>query len=131
MRCKLYLDEFECKATCIAHGKDEDDLEITKAVMEAQFQEIDEKLNEQVDKFGIDIDNLDIDAKELNEENAVDFADLPSEIKKHIRFVEGNPLDATEKNYSDKAHVFLESTFYKKESASPELKYDFETVSWY
>src|SRR4030042_5301087 len=72
MRCKLYLDEFECKATCIAHGKDEDDLEITKAVMEAQFQEIDEKLSEQVDKFGIDLDNPDIDAKELNAENDED-----------------------------------------------------------
>jgi len=131
VRCKLYLDEFERKTTCIAYGKDEDDPQITEAVMKEQYKEVDEKLSEQMDKFGIDLDNPYIDEKELNKENAVDFEDLPPEIQKHIRFVENNPLDAAAKKYLDKAHTFLESTFYKNEPVSSKLKYDFETISWY
>ena len=69
------------------------DLEITKAVMETQYKEIDEKLSEHMDKFDIDIDNPDIDEDEIDEENAVDFESLPPDIQKHIRFVENNPLD--------------------------------------
>ena len=131
VHCKLYLDEFERKTTCIAYGKDEDDPRITEAVMEEQYKEVDEKLGEQMDKFGIGLDGSYIDEKELNKEDAVDFEDLPPEIQKHIRFVENNPLDVTAKKYSNKAHTFLESTFYKNESVSPELKYDFESISWY
>ena len=131
IHCKLYLDEFERKTTCIAYGKDEDDPQITKAVMEEQYREADEKLNEQMDKFGIDLDNADIDEKELNEEDMVNFEDLPPEIQKHIRFVENNSLNATAKNYFDKAHVFLKDTFYKNEPVNPEFQYDFETISWY
>jgi len=131
VRCRLYLDEFECKATCIAHGKDEDDLEITEAIMEAQYKEVDDMLNKQIEKFGIDLDNPDIDEKWLSEENAVDFEDLPLDMQKHIRFVESNPLDHTAKQYRNKAHSFLESTFYKNEAVKPESKYDFQVISWY
>ena len=131
VRCRIYLDEFECKATCIAHGKDENDLEVTKAVLEAQYKEVDGMLNEHIDKIGINLDNSDIDDEEFNEKDAVDFEDLPPDIQKHIRFVENNPLDATAKNYSDKAHVFLEKTYYLNEKAHPTLKYDFETANWY
>jgi hypothetical protein len=60
--CRLYLDEFERKATYIAYGKDEDDAEITKAVIEAQHKEVEEILSAQMDKFGIDLDNPDIRA---------------------------------------------------------------------
>jgi len=131
VRCRLYLDEFERKATCIAHGKEEDDAEIARAVMEAQYKEADENLSGYIDKFGIDLDNPDIDEKWLSEEDAVDFEDLPSDIQKHIRFVKNNPLDNTAKQYHKKAHSFLENTFYKDESATPDLKYDFESISWY
>jgi len=130
-RCRLYLDEFERKITCIAYGKDENDSKITEAVMEAQCRQADDMLNEHIEKFGIDLDNPDIDEKWLSEEDAVDFEDLPPDIQKHIRFVENNPLDNTAKQYHKKAHSFLENTFYKDESARPDLKYDFESVSWY
>lgn len=131
IRCTLYKDELERKMTCIAHGRDEDDPEITKAVMETQYQGLDEKLSEQIDKFGVDLDNPDIDEDDLNEEDAVDFEDLPSDIQRHIQFVENNPLDATAKNYSDKTHAFLKKTFYGNKKNAPEIKSDFETISWY
>lgn len=129
--CKLYLDEFEQKTTCIAHGKDEDDSEITEAVMRAQYEEVEEKFNEEVEEFGLDLDYPDISEDELSEEDAVDLKDLPSEIQKHIRFVENNPLKTVAKNYSDKACIFLKQTFYKKEPDDAQLSYDFQTVSWY
>lgn len=126
IRCKLYQDELEQKLTCIAHGKDEDDLEITKAVLEEQFNDIEKKLSDCADKFGVDFD---ID--EPNEENEIDFKDLPEEVQKHIKFVENNPLDITAEQYCNKAHTFLEKTFYKKDFAETALRYDFETISWY
>jgi len=130
-RCRLYLDEFERKVTCIAYGKDEDDSKITEAVIEAQCRQVDDMLNEHIERFGIDLDNPDIDEKWLSEEDAVDFEDLPPDIQKHIRFVENNPLSCTTEQYRKKTHAFLENTFYKNEAACPEFKYDFETISWY
>ena len=131
IRCTLYKDELERKITCIAHGRNEDDPEITEAVMEVQYKEIDEKLREHMDKFGIDLDNLDIDEDKFDEADAIDFEDLPPDIQKHIRFVENNPLDKAAENYCHKAYAFLKETFYKNESAHLNLKYDFEAVSWY
>ena len=131
IHCRLYKDELERKITCIAHGKDEDDPEITKAVMEAQYKEVDEALSEHMDKFGIDLDNPDIDKNELDEEDAIDLEDLPRDIQKHIRFVENNPLDNTVKNYSHKAHAFLKETFYGDKKMAREFRCDFETISWY
>jgi hypothetical protein len=113
LHCRLYLDEFEQKTTCIAHGRDEDDPEITAYVLEKQFEGVEEAM------------------EKINEENEIDFEDLPQDIQKHIRFVENNPLEGTAKQYRKKAHAFLEATFYKDWAANPELKYDFETVSWY
>jgi hypothetical protein len=129
IRCTLYKDELERKMTCIAHGRDEDDPEITELVMEAQYKEIDEKLKERIDKFNIDLDDPDIG--ELNEENEIDFENLPENIQRHIKYVENNLLDATAKNYCRGARVFLEGTFYKNEKVYFELKHDFETISWY
>lgn len=131
IRCPIYKDELERKITCIAHGRDEDDLEITKAIIEAQFKEVDERLSEGIDKFGIDLDNPDIDEGRLDEEDIVNFEDLPPDIQKHIRFVQSNPLNATVKKYCEITHVFLEKTFYKDNKIDPKLKNDFETVSWY
>lgn len=129
--CTLYKDELERKITCIAHGRDEDDLEIREAVMDAQYKVIDEKLREHMDKIGIDLDNPDIDEDKFNEVDAIDFEDLPPDIQKHIRFVENNPLDKAAENYCHKACAFLKETFYKNKSAYLSLKYDFEAVSWY
>lgn len=131
MRCRLYKDELERKITCIAHGRDEDDPEITEAIMEAQYKEIEEKLDEYMHKFGIDLDSLDIDEDKLDGEGVVDFEDLPSDIQKHIRFVQGQHLNATAKRYLKISHAFLEKTYYNNKKIDPKLKNDFETVSWY
>lgn len=131
IRCTLYKDELERKITCIAHGRDEDDPEITEAVIDAQYEEIDEKLSQHLDKFGIDLDNPEIDEDELNEERLIDFNDLPEDIRKHIRFIENNPLSATARQYRKKAHEFLKERFYKGEKKYSGLHYDFQTVSWY
>jgi hypothetical protein len=131
MRCKVYQDELECKMTCIAHGREPDDPEITEAVLKEQYKDIDEKLSRCMDKFGIDIDNPDIDEDKFDEACAVNFEGLPLDIQKHIRFVENNSLDKAAENYCHKAYAFLKETFYKNESAYSGLKYDFETVSWY
>ena len=131
IRCTLYKDELERKITCIAHGRGEDDPEITEAVMNAQYKEIDEKLNEGMDKFGINLDNPDIDDDELGEGHLIDFNDLPEDIQKHIKFVENDPLPATAEQYRKRAHNFLKETFYKDEKKYAELNYDFQTVSWY
>jgi hypothetical protein len=131
IRCTLYKDEMERRLTCIAHGRDENDPEITKAVLEEQCKDIDEKLGEQTEKIGMDIDCPDIDESGLNEDGAVDFEDLPPEVQKHIRFVENNTLDKTARNYCGIAHAFLKDTFYKDTEVPSEVKYDFETVSRY
>lgn len=131
IRCSLYKDELERKITCIAHGRDEDDPEITETVMNAQYKEVDEKLSEHMGKIGIDLDNPEIDEDELDEEHLIDFNDLPEDIQKHIKFVENNPLPATAEQYRKKTHSFLKETFYKDEKKYATLNYDFQTVSWY
>jgi len=82
-------------------------------------------------KFGIDLDNPDIDEDDLDKDNAVDFKDLPPEIQKHIKFVENNTLDRAAKNYLDRTHAFLKETFYKNNKIYSNIKYDFETISWH
>lgn len=131
IRCTLYKDELERKITCIAHGRDEDDPEITKAVLEAQYKDIDEKIGAAMDKFGIDLDNPEIDEDGLGEESLIDFDDLPQDIQRHIKFVENNSLRSTVEQYRKKAYGFLKETFYKDEKKFAKLNYDFQTVSWY
>lgn len=130
-RCSLYKDELERKITCIAHGRDENDTEITGAVLEAQYGQTDEILSEHIDKYGIDLDNPDIDEDDLTEEDAIDFDALPQEIQNHIKFVENNPLSTTVEQYCKRAHEFLKDTFYKDDKKYAAFNYDFETVGWY
>lgn len=117
MRCRLYLDEFEQKITCIAHGRDPDDPEITVEVIRRQYEELDKILEEYEEELDIDFD-------------AVDDPEF-EKIKAHIKFVENNPLPKTAEQYFKKADKFLKETFYKKENKWPELNYDFKTVVWY
>jgi hypothetical protein len=131
IRCMLYKDELERKLTCIAHGRDEDDPEITEAVLKEQYKDIDEKLSQCMDKFGIDLDNPGMDEDGEDEEHLVNFEDLPPDIQKHIRFVENNPLSVTAEQYRKKTYNFLKETFYKDEKKYATLNYDFQTVSWY
>jgi len=117
MRCKLYQDELEQKITCIAYGREPYDPEITEKIMRQQFEDIEEKLEQFVEENEIDLDDTDDPEFE--------------KIRKHIEFVENNPLDTTAEQYRKRAHEFLESTFYNKEGIGSELAYDFETVAWY
>lgn len=71
------------------------------------------------------------DEDDLDEEDMIDFEDLPEDIQKHIKFVENNPLPATAEQYRKRAHNFLKSTFYKDEKKYAALNYDFQTVAWY
>lgn len=117
MRCRLYQDEFECKATCIAHGRDPDDLEITMEVLKKQFEPVDKLIQEFMEEHEIDVD--DIDDSEFGE------------IRKHIEFVEKNPLKATAEQYRKKTHKFLEGVFYNKKNIKSGIVNDFETIAWY
>jgi len=117
-RCRLYQDEFEQRTTCIAYGKDPDDAEITKEVIEKQFEGVDEKLQQFMEENEIDFDDIDDSEYEKRE--------------KHLEsIVKNNPLNITARQYLKKAGQFLKKTFYKKEGVSPELVYDFEAVAWY
>lgn len=117
MRCKLYQDEFEQKITCIAHGREPDDPEITEEVMRRQFEDTEKKIEQFMEENEIEID--DIDEPEFEE------------IKEDIESVENNPLDAAAEQYRKIAQEFLENTFYDKKDVKSELIYDFETVAWY
>jgi hypothetical protein len=72
---------------------------------------------------------------EHEEEFEIDFGEINDpefeKIKDHIKFVENNPLQITVELYLDKAHKFLEATFYKDASPEPNLVHDITTVSWY
>ena len=117
MRCKLYQDEFEQKITCIAHGREPYDPEITEQVISKQFEDIEEKI------------------EQFMEENEIDFDDIDNpefeKIRNHIEFVENNSLDATAEQYHKRAHKFLKDTFYDKKKISSKLVFDFETLAWY
>lgn len=115
--CKVYQDEFEQKLTCIAYGREPDDLEITREVMEKQYKDLEKVFEGHEEELGIDFDEI----------NDPEF----EKIKEHIKFMENNPLQITAEQYLSKAHNFLEATFYKNDSLEPSLVYDFQTISWY
>ena len=117
MRCKLYHDEFERKATCIAYGRAPDDSEIVKDIMRQEFEGIEEKLEKFMEENQIDIDDIDTPAFGAAGE--------------HIDFLENNHLDLTAEQYCKRVDKFLKDTFYNKEGIVPELKYHFATVAWY
>jgi len=129
MRCRLYLDDLERRATCLAHGKEEDDPEITEAVLEAQHADLGRKLGETAQRLDIDLDQPDLE--EPHEDQAIEFEDLPQEIQRHITFVQNHPLPVTVDEYRKRAHQFLKNTFYEKKEVPAALKYDFETIAWY
>lgn len=103
--------------TCIAHGREPGDPEITEAVLSKQYEDAGEKLEQFAEENEIDFDS--INDPELEK------------IRGHIKFVENNPLQRTAERYLDIAHEFLKKTFYKNDSKSSEPIHDFETISWY
>lgn len=116
-RCRLYLDEFEQKITCIAHGKEPDDPEITSEVMRRQYETVEENLEKFVEENGIEFEDLDKEAQDL--------------IKKQEEFIENNPLHKTAEVYLNKARKLLKETFYKREAADTRYTSEFEIVAWY
>ena len=118
VRCRVYHDELEQKMICIAHGKNEDDPEIVRAVMERQYEEVGDKLEALSEENEIDLD-------------AIDDPEF-DRIKEHIKFVEHHPLPVTAEEYRRRAHAFLEDAFYPhQEGMSHELVHHFETIVWY
>lgn len=133
MRCRLYQDELEQKITCIAHGREPDDPEITEEVMKQQVKEVEEKLEKFMEENEIDTStSLSINGEQGR---TIDFDDIDDpefeKIKNHIEFVENNPLDATAEQYRKRAQKFLENTFFNKEGIRAKFVYDFQTVAWY
>jgi hypothetical protein len=115
----LLYDQFNCeqKITCIAHGREPDDPEMTTEVMQKQYEGLEKILEEHEEEMEIDFDEADNPEFE--------------KIKEHIKFVENNPLPVTAEQYRKKAQEFLKGTFYKEEEKYLALDYDFETVAWY
>ncbi len=116
-RCRLYLDEFEQKLTCIAYGKEPDDSEVTGEVMRQQYETVEENLEKFVEENGIEF-------KELGEE----VQDL---IKKQEEFIENNFLRKTAEAYHNKARKLLGEVFYKKGTKDFLCNSEFEIVAWY
>jgi len=117
MRCLLYQNELEQKLVCIANGKEPDDPEIIAEVLKRQFENEREELEQSMQDDEIAFDDL----------AGPEFED----IRKHIEFVENNPLDNTAEQFCKKAHEFLEKTFHNKGAVKSEILNDFETIAWY
>ncbi|MBU1044699.1 MAG: hypothetical protein KJ915_09930 [Candidatus Omnitrophica bacterium] len=120
IRCKLYQDELEQKLTCIAHGKDEDDLEITEQVIFRQFSDMDKAIENLGDEYGIESDFEQSECFDAKEE----IANLRKSIK-------DNALVCAADEYFKRAHEFLKDNFYDKKFLDQKLSADFETVNWY
>lgn len=118
LRCTLYQNELEQRLTCIGQGKDPDDPEITRAVMDRQFSEAFERIEETMDEWEVDLDEVEIESDSCS-------------IKDHISKINEDPLPQTAQNYFERTHAFLKETYYENEMLAEELKYDFDTIDWY
>lgn len=114
---RLYLDEFEQKITCIAHGKEPDDPKITTEVIRQQYEAVEENMEKFIEENGIEFDELDEGIQEA--------------IRRQEEFIENNPLHKTAQAYHQKAHKLLQETFYKEKSSDSQITCEFEIVSWY
>jgi len=113
--CSLYQQQMEEKITCIAHGREEDDLEVLKEVTRWHHEALDMDAGFPIDEL-VDID---LDDPEFET------------IKKHVTFVERHPLRKVADDYRRKAHLFLEISRYRQEAVEPRLKEHFETLDRY
>lgn len=117
-RCTLYQNEWEQKLTCIAHGREEDDPEITRAVMERQFADAAEGPEDFIDDEEDELTEVDISEPQFDS------------IRPHMEFVQNHSLPKTAQEYLERARSFLEQTYYDKNVAE-EPKHHFQTISWY
>lgn len=121
MRCKLYQDELEQKLNCIAHGKDENDWEITEQVMRRQFDDMEKRIQNSIDERGIDFYS-DFDQEDFNASEEITNPQKP---------LNDDALVAAANEYLRRAHEFLKVAFFDKNTFATRLTGDFETVTWY
>ena len=115
-RCQLYKNEFEQKITCIAHGKEPDDPEITAEVMQEQYKE----LNEAMEKLGEET------------EPDLDYMDNPDfeKIKNHIKSMQNHPMIELADIYLKQTSSILKYILSEK-TISPKLMYQFKILAWH
>ncbi len=117
MRCRLYHDELESKLTCIAHGREPDDPEITGQVIQRQWEDVMEKLEKDMEKYDINPDDID----------SADTAKLDAKEEAARK----EPLSLTAKEYCQRSHELLKTVFYEIKGTPAGSIADLETVSWY
>lgn len=113
-RCRLYQDEFERKITCIAYGREPDDLEVTKEILDKQYGDVERSIEKYIEEHNINIEEVDT-----------------SEIERVDKLTDEHSLQKTTMQYTMKAYEFLKHTFYEKKIKHAKLAQDFETISWY
>ncbi|MCK4859132.1 MAG: hypothetical protein KAS87_01080 [Candidatus Omnitrophica bacterium] len=115
--CKLYQNEFEQKITCIAHGKEPGDPEITKEVIRKQFEDTEKKI------------------EQFTEDNGMEFGgiEIPEfkKVKQNFDLGENKFLYTTARRYCKRAEEFLKDTFFNEKGIKSELAYDLEAIAWY
>ena len=121
LRCKLYKDELERNMICLGHGKDPDDHEMHKAILEEQFEQDMAGFEERLEEWGVDPNAFEDSGEDPELE----------EIKKTDTYIKNHHLHETTEQYRRKAHNFLKKTFYREGTTPKELAYDFDTVAWY
>jgi len=110
------MDELDWKLSNIADKRDPDDL-----------RNLEEKLKKEQESLSDKI-------QPWEEENDYDFSDNTFEHKdeqKKMDSLHEYPIFKTSDQYRKKAHEFLKDVYYEKEDFDSELKYDYETISWY
>ncbi|MCK5581307.1 MAG: hypothetical protein KAJ18_08550 [Candidatus Omnitrophica bacterium] len=115
--CQLYLDDLERRVTCIAHGREQDDPEVTEDIMRQQFEEIKEDLENFIEENDIDVEEIDPGDME--------------KIQNHADGIKEDPLHKTARQYSQKAKELLEKISDSNKKLSPRIFSDSQTVAWY
>ncbi|MFH1503892.1 MAG: hypothetical protein ABIH08_00655 [Candidatus Omnitrophota bacterium] len=122
-RCKLYLDEFERKTTCIAYGRPIDDFQVTSAIFEKQFEDLENLDSPYPPEFDDEFDD-DFDDEE-------DYDDIEEDEPEFQEGLDNHPLQLTAEQYCQRAHNFLKNVFYGDQDVIIKFNYDFETIAWY
>ncbi|MEK7449129.1 MAG: hypothetical protein AAB019_06565 [Planctomycetota bacterium] len=125
--CRLFHDEYERRVMNIAHGRAEDDL----AAFEEQFKEKLARLEAALQPWEKKFDRPELE--EIEEEidrDAEEEFHKQREAKREK--VSGHPLYKMTHQYMKKTYGFLKEIYYdENEKIPPDLKYHYETVSWY
>ena len=116
--CRLYLDEFEQKVTCIAYKREPGDPEVIGEIIEREFADLEEIVSQKAQEFDLNLENPD-------QEIAADQIDrIQSKIVQRS-------LQICAERYMEKAQGFLKDVFYPGIPQDAGLNHDLETVSWY